>query len=249
MSDWPHIQGLKLADPDLSSSDPIDVLLGADIYASILRHGLRKGSKLQPVAQKTMFGWILSGRISSTEEQGGIATHQCSVGEPLSVLVRRFWEQEELPPSPTPLTSEEQECEDLYVRTHTQTSDGRYVVRLPVRPTLPDLTETRVAAVRSLLRSERKFLKEEQFCVLYTEFMNTYEELKHMTRAKTSTHKAQRICFLPHHGVLKESSTSTRLRVVFNGSWAIASGKSLNEHLLVGKNLLPALNDILLRWR
>lgn len=248
VSEWSHIRGLELADPDLSSPDSIDVLLGADVYSSILCDGLRKGSRLQPVAQKTIFGWILSGRIRTADKEG-ITTHQCTVGESLSALVRRFWEQEELPPSPTPLTGEEQECEELFARTHTRTSEGRYVVRIPVRPTLPDLTETRVAAIRSLLRSERKFQRDEQFCNLYRQFMSTYEELTHMTRIPTVANTAKRVCYLPHHGVLKESSTSTRLRVVFNGSWTIPSGTSLNEHLLVGQNLLPALSDILLRWR
>lgn len=50
-------------------------------------------------------------------------------------------------------------------------------------------------------------------------------------------------------GVLKESSSTTRLRVVFNGSWNVSSDTSLNQNLLVGRNLLPALNDVLLRWR
>lgn len=58
----------------------------------------------------------------------------------------------------------------------------------------------------------------------------------------------ERVCYLPHHGVLKDSSSTTRLRVVFNGSWNVSSGTSLNQNLLVGRNLLPALNDVLLRW-
>lgn len=58
-----------------------------------------------------------------------------------------------------------------------------------------------------------------------------------------------RACYLPHHGVFRVSSSTTRLRVVFNGSQRTRSGKSLNNHLLVGKNLLPALADVLSRWR
>jgi len=247
--DWSHIEGLELADPDFASNDPIDVLLGADVYASILRDGLRKGSGLQPVAQRTMFGWILSGKIKSADDEDNVATHQCSVGESLSSLVKRFWEQEELTPFPTPLTAEERECEELYVRTHTRNSDGRYIVRLPVASPLPDLSETRAAAVRSLLRSERRFLKDTQFRDSYTEFMCTYERLAHMSRIETDTYVGGRVYYLPHHGVLKESSSSTRLRVVFNGSWTISSSTSLYNNLLVGKNLLPALDHILLRWR
>ncbi|KMQ86040.1 hypothetical protein RF55_15095 [Lasius niger] len=248
-TEWSHIRGLDLADPNLASSDPIDILLGADVYAGILCEGLRKGTRLQPVAQNTIFGWILSGKIGSAEEEEGIATHQCTVGESLSSLVRQFWEQEELELSPTPLTSEEQECEDLFVSTHSRDQEGRYVVRLPVKSSLPDLSETRTAAVRSLLRSEKRFLREKGFRDLYKEFMTTYEVMNHMSRAGAGDHKTKRICYLPHHEVLKESSASTRLRVVFNGSWAVSSGTSLNQHLMVGKNLLPALTDVLLRWR
>lgn len=56
-------------------------------------------------------------------------------------------------------------------------------------------------------------------------------------------------CFLPHHDVMRESSTTTKLRIVFNGSQKTRAGESLNSSLLVGANLLPTLTDILLRWR
>ncbi|KMQ86020.1 bel12-ag transposon polyprotein [Lasius niger] len=97
--------------------------------------------------------------------------------------------------------------------------------------------------------SEKRFLREDNFRDLYKEFMTTYESMNHMSRAVAGNRTTRRICYLPHHGVLKKSSASTRLRVVFNGSWAVFSGTSLNEHLQVKKNLLPALTDVLLRWR
>ncbi|KMQ85844.1 hypothetical protein RF55_15370 [Lasius niger] len=157
--DWPHVQGLELADPDPTSTDPIDVLLGADIYSSIVLEGLLKGAKLHPLAKKTIFGWILSSPIKSEEERRTTTTHQCTVGLPLSSLVRRFWEQEELPLSPSPLTKAEMKCEELFALSHTRTPEGRYVVRLPVASMLPDLSETRKAAVQSLLRTEKRFQK------------------------------------------------------------------------------------------
>lgn len=248
-SEWKHIKGLELADPRFASNDRIDVLIGADIYASIVREGLRTGNRLQPVAQKTIFGWILSGKIRAMEQEEEITTHQYTIGEPLSVLVRKFWEQEELPFSPSPLTRDEQACEDLFIRTHSRNSEGRYIVRLPVLKTLPDLSETRVAAARSLVCTEKRFQKDHQFGELYTEFMKTYEELNYMTKLDTSIHAPRGMCYLPHHGVLRESNSSTRPRVVFNGFWTVSSGTSLNQNLLFGKNLLPPLTDILLRWR
>ena len=35
--------------------------------------------------------------------------------------------------------------------------------------------------------------------------------------------------FMPHHGVLKETSSTTKLRVVFNGSEKSNNGVSLND--------------------
>ncbi|KAK2577938.1 hypothetical protein KPH14_012881, partial [Odynerus spinipes] len=47
--------------------------------------------------------------------------------------------------------------------------------------------------------------------------MTEYEQLNHMVRAPSMSSKE--ICYyLPHHGVLKPSSTTTKLTVVFNGS-------------------------------
>ncbi|KMQ85515.1 hypothetical protein RF55_15882 [Lasius niger] len=81
--------------------------------------------------------------------------------------------------------------------------------------------------------------------------MQEYEDLQHMELVEQSPNKDndKRQCYLPHHGVLRESSITTKLRVVFNGSQRTRTGESLNSHLLVGANLLPALSDVLLRWR
>src|SRR5580765_576615 len=40
---WTHLSGLELADPDFLAADPVEILLGADVYATILQEGLRKG--------------------------------------------------------------------------------------------------------------------------------------------------------------------------------------------------------------
>ena len=55
--------------------------------------------------------------------------------------------------------------------------------------------------------------------------------------------------FLPHHGVLKESSFTTKLRTVFNRSSKLRSGVSLNDLLHAAPNLLPHLPDLICRWR
>ena len=52
--------------------------------------------------------------------------------------------------------------------------------------------------------------------------------------------------YLPHYGVLKPRSKTTKLRVVFNGSSKTQSGKSLNDILHTGAKLQRDIADVLL---
>ena len=55
--------------------------------------------------------------------------------------------------------------------------------------------------------------------------------------------------YLPMHGVVKESSGTTKLRVVFDGSAHSSTGVSLNDTLLPGPSIYPLLSTILNRFR
>ena len=57
-------------------------------------------------------------------------------------------------------------------------------------------------------------------------------------------------CFyLPHHCVIKDASSTTKLRVVFDASAKSASGVSLNDRLMVGPQLHKDLFGILISFR
>ena len=60
--------------------------------------------------------------------------------------------------------------------------------------------------------------------------------------------RAEIYCF-PMHAVRKETSSTSKLHVVFNASARTSTGTSLNEHLLVGSTVLTSLFDVLLRFR
>lgn len=55
--------------------------------------------------------------------------------------------------------------------------------------------------------------------------------------------------YLPHHPDFKETSATTKLRVVFDGSCKSDSGISLNDILLVGPVVQSDLISILLKFR
>ncbi|KAA5582939.1 hypothetical protein F3G61_33115, partial [Pseudomonas aeruginosa] len=86
-SNWPHLENLKLADPDFNISRPIDLLLGADVYSDIILNGVLKGSCQSPVAQQTHLGWILCGKMK---------TFNCHVTLVNFDELTKYWESEEI---------------------------------------------------------------------------------------------------------------------------------------------------------
>ena len=56
------------------------------------------------------------------------------------------------------------------------------------------------------------------------------------------------VFYMPMHPVIKESSTTTKLRVVFDASANSSTGISLNDTLQVGSIIYPSLTDILIRF-
>ncbi|XP_050453271.1 uncharacterized protein LOC126852475 [Cataglyphis hispanica] len=245
---WPHIDGIELADPDFFAADPVELLLGADVCVAILQPGLRRGRRRQPVAQRTTLGWILSSSIGISAATRSAQTHHCCSDDDLHSLVQEFWRQEEVVAKTIPPTTNEQEAEDHFVRTHSRDASGRFVVRLPLRLPLPDLAGTKRTAARLLGHMERRFARYNQLKQLYNDFMRKYEVLGHMSPAQPNGAAGLADCYLPHHGVMRKGS-SAKIRVVFNGSSTVPSGASFNRHLKMGPNLLPVLEDVLLRWR
>ena len=64
---WDHISDLELADPEFRTPARIDLLLGAEVFASILRDGRRTGPRATPSAINTCLGWVLFGKIQDSD--------------------------------------------------------------------------------------------------------------------------------------------------------------------------------------
>ncbi|XP_078051866.1 uncharacterized protein LOC144478016, partial [Augochlora pura] len=67
--------------------------------------------------------------------------------------------------------------------------------------------------------------------------------------AKVSEAQDGKDFYLPHHAVIKECSSTTKVRVVFDASAKSSSGISLNDALLVGPTIQDNLWAILIRFR
>jgi len=78
--------------------------------------------------------------------------------------------------------------------------------------------------------------------------MKEYEELCHMEPVK-SLEGRQPCYFLPHYAVSKETSTTRRTLVIFDGSAKTSNGFSQNDILQVGPTVQQDLYSIVLRFR
>ena len=59
----------------------------------------------------------------------------------------------------------------------------------------------------------------------------------------------EQVFYLPMHIVYKNTSTTTKVRAVFDASATTATGVSLNSMLMVGPTVHPPLVDVLIRFR
>lgn len=55
--------------------------------------------------------------------------------------------------------------------------------------------------------------------------------------------------YLPVHGVIKEQSSTTKLRAIFDGSAKTDNDVSLNDQLLPGPSLYPPLSSVINKFR
>ncbi|XP_076248135.1 uncharacterized protein LOC143187841 [Calliopsis andreniformis] len=227
---------------------PIEVLIGAGTYASIIRPGLRRFGKRGPIAQETALGWILSGPVdAATSSPNPVRTLHCTVLESLDKAIRRFWEIEEIP-SKLVNTKAEDECEEYFAKTVARDATGRFIVRLPFNHENPDelLGESLPIALSALTRLRKKLDLDPTLMREYSEFLTEYESLSHMTRLEFLDKTR---LYIPHRAVVRTESATTKLRVVFNASSKTAGGRSLNDILHVGPKLQNDITAVLTRWR
>ncbi|XP_055910550.1 uncharacterized protein LOC129944915 [Eupeodes corollae] len=248
-SGWAHLQNIDLADPEYHQPGRVDLILGVEMYGQVLQNGLIKGPEGAPIAQRTSLGWIISGSSTSIAPSEAKSFH-CCTDDHLDDLVQKFWMQEEsFKSSVDTLTPEEEECEHIFQSTHSRDAVGRFIVRLPFKSVPASFGDSRSPALKCLSRLKNRFVQNTEFAIDYSNFITEYEQLGHMQRVPTQTQNNDQMFYLPHHCVLRSCSSTTKLRVVFNGSLKTDKGKSLNGFLHEGKKLQVDLPDVLTRWR
>ncbi|XP_058816076.1 uncharacterized protein LOC131679380 [Topomyia yanbarensis] len=249
ISHWKIPSGVHLADPSFCTTNPIDLILGAELFFDLFRVSGRitLGDNL-PVLVNSVFGWVVSGRVNCCSALTPITANVASVTD-LHQLMENFWVIEEGDSSPC-YSVEESACEDYFRRTVTRSPEGRYIVRLPFKKAaLAILGDNRRTAVRRFRLLETRLHRDRNLAQQYCSFMKEYHDQGHMQRLAHFEDSTIPLYHLPHHAVIREESTTTKVRVVFDASCKTSSGKSLNDALLVGPIVQDDLRSIIMRSR
>ena len=250
---YQHLDGLFLADPTFNIPGRVDILLGAELWPQLQESSSPniKGELSEPGAQLTAFGWVLSGPIQAQKTSTPYITTghvQPMSNDELYDLAYDFWLAESAEPPEDTLSAVEAQVEQHYKETVTYSpTDLRYQVTLPRKPDCLPLGVSRPQAVKRYHSNETSITRrgvEKDFQAQ----IQGYIDAGHAEPVPTTEMKLPHF-YLPMHSVVKQSSTSTKLRVVFDGSAPSTTGISLNNLLRVGPTLHPTLADILLKFR
>ncbi|XP_077255211.1 uncharacterized protein LOC143893560 [Temnothorax americanus] len=234
---------IKLADPNFHLPRPVDLLIGSGATISLFSIGQinlsHKGQDLY--LQKTRLGWVVAGGTSSQLPVKNATCHLTNLENQLL----KFWIIEEVGTDRS-WSAEEMQCEAHFKKTVRRDGKGRYIVRLPFRKVNIRLGKSRTSALRRLTSLERKLDANTTLKKEYTRVIEEYIELGHMSLVEDPSDDG---FYMPHHAVIKDSSNTTKVRVVFDASAKSNNGVSLNDMLMVGPTIQDKLPLHLIRFR
>jgi len=145
----------------------------------------------------------------------------------LAAIVKQFWEIEDFTSSKPSLLPEDLRCEQLFTENCTRLENGQYSVHLLSTSGFKSLGESCCLARRRFKSLEANLDRNPALKAQYSAFLREY------------------IYYCVH----KQESTSTKLRVVFDGSAKTTSGSSLNDLLLAGPTIQQKIFNILFCFR
>ena len=130
-SSFKHLPNVKLADPTFNTPSGIDMLIGAELYETIMLDArIKKNNNV--TYRDSLFGWVVIGGSPSVPIQTFTTCLTSLSSIPGEKTPKKFWDIEHLPQSHH-FTKEEQACEQHFQQTTTRNEDGLFIVNLPFK--------------------------------------------------------------------------------------------------------------------
>ena len=246
---WRHLEGILLADPDFGLPGKTDILLGVDIFVEFLCQGQWTDTPGSPSTFKT--------DLVGSSPESSMCMPQVT---PLPLILfpsslemiccessGRLKNGQKI--NPISLQKSNLLCNTLKTTTHEQ----KMVISLFLCPRNHMLSHWANPDLRlweDFSRWSDFYMPRSSLVNLMLWWMNTLRKgmlSEFPWMIWRSCHKE--VLYLPMHAVKKESSTTTKIRDVFDASAKSSTGVPLNNTLLVRPTIHPPLLDKLLRFR
>ncbi|XP_055522775.1 uncharacterized protein LOC129716956 [Wyeomyia smithii] len=248
---WNIPTGIVLADPMFYQPREVDLLIGMEWLDDILKPSRLKLPDDLPTLQDSQFGWLVGGKCVNVENSMnsiGQCFHVAVSTSELSEQIQRFWEIESVHNEES-VASEAEQCELHFQSTFKRNEEGRYIVQFPLKESFNQLGNSRSMALKRFYALEYRLLRNPEIKKQHDEFIEEYEQLGHCKEVNEEDDpEGIKKWYLPHHAVLKPTSSTTKCRVVFDAS-AKVGGTSLNDVMMIGPTIQPDLLTIILKFR
>ncbi len=260
---YPHLDGLVPADQSLldNSAPNIDILIGSDYYFEVIMGEIRRGDK-GPVAVQSEFGWLISGNGQALSTGKNETLTNLTLERPehpypadlvmkededeLTNAVRKFWNTESVG-----IIEPDQSTEREFLRgLQFNEASQRYQVSLPWKEECQPIASGYLACVSRVRQTHSRLKKDPELLKEYANVIKQQQDLGIIERIAEKPGHDESAHYLPHHAVVRREKSTTKVRVVFDGS--AKHGKStfsINECLEKGPNLVPHLFDVLVTFR
>ncbi|KAK5969552.1 hypothetical protein GCK32_011694 [Trichostrongylus colubriformis] len=231
--DVEFIQNHGLPLPLCSSKSVVpDILIGIDHYWDIL-------SSESPICLPSGMGPYAADIVAVSQHDDDSA-------------IKRLWSLDLIGVADDYDVSVDSKLESRIIQEFNDTSqfvNGVLYVRFPWKPDHPRLEDNKQLAYCRLMN---QFKRLNQTPVAWQQYVKVIED--HITAGSVEEKEEYvfddpRVYYIPHQAVCKESSATTKLRVVFDASSKRKGARSLNDCIYQGPTLVPELVGILLRAR
>ena len=239
---WPHLRDLTL--PAIEEAE-VTILIGSDVPEVFWQLEERRGKRKEPYAAKSLLGWTVIGPSGNKKGNAGNVNFVKYEDEVLQKQVENFWKSDFSEKfQGKSMSVEDKRALKIYEETAVKI-DGHLQVGLPWRRNPPDLVNNRTMAEARTRHLKRKLKADPELHTSYKEVMEGYISKGHAQKASPCS-PDDVAWYLPHHPVIHPKKR--KLRIVFDCA-ARFGGKSLNDELMQGPDLMNSLVGVLHRFR
>ena len=222
----------------------IDILIGQDLFWTLMHGNISRVDDYDIVAQESVFGWVVSGSNHGGACSGLSLLNICDIP---NNVVKTFWDLESIG------VEEDRSVVDpvleQFCNTVEHTESGRYRVSLPWKRNPPVLLDNERVAEHLLNKLDQRLDRNVDLKSGYNQALREMEDNQFIVEVHPGEKTDNKVFYLPHHPHVRESSESTKIRPVFNASFRGSNNISLNDCLEQGPNLNPTVSEVLVRFR